>query len=375
MANLTAAYLQNKLSGGAYNPSIGVYQPNVSTTTSAYKKTKTNPNTGKVTPVIKANTKNYQGASFDDLYNKYLNALGGGTGGASAGGKIDLTPYITSLKEGADANKKTLSDTYSSQRNQLSTKLRQQQENTETARKQLMDAFNSSRADLEEQAYMNNRAAQQSAAARGLGGSGLQQLAQLSSQIESSKQTSDLSKSNTEGQNTLTKELKDVTEEINNSINDLTTEERNKITEIDKNVAQAIADKQYEEEVRYQNALQQATATNASIAASAKQAAAQYAYENSDKLAQLNTSLQVNLEDAIENFDSVFKGKGSTTKKSQSLTDAYNNYKTLFQEGLSNSEGDQLSADYYNYYLSQLKNAYKRYVNNLPEKNKSFLWF
>lgn len=166
------------------------------------KKTSTkNKNTGKVTPVITTSNKGYQDASFDDLYNKYLNALGGGGGGASAGSKIDLTPYINSLKEGANASKKTISDSYAAERNYLATQLANFQKDTEKARKIQTDAYNSARADLEEQAYMNTRAAQQSAAARGLGGSGLQQLAQLSSQIESSKQTSDLSQANTESQN------------------------------------------------------------------------------------------------------------------------------------------------------------------------------
>ena len=327
-------------------------------------------NKGKSTPVVIQQNKPYQD-NFDDLYNKYLGYVGGG-GGASAGSKIDLTPYINALHEGAAANKKTISDTYSAQRNQLAQALKQYQENTATARQQAMDAYNSARADLEEQSYMNMRAAQQSAASRGLGGSGLQQLAQLSSQIESSNQTSDLSESNTETQNELTKALKDYEDTINTQTNDLLTEERNKITEIDANVAQTIAQAQYQEEVRYQEALQQAAAQNASIAASARQAAAQYALENSGTLDALNTSLSNNLSDAISDLDKIFKGSGSRKSKETSLNSTYDTYKSLFQEALSNTNGSQAANNYYNYYLNQLNSALKRYTSNLPENTGFF---
>lgn len=342
-----------------------------SSNSSSSSKKSSNKNNGKKTPVIKAQQKKYPSSNFDDLYNQYLNKVGGG-GGASAGSKIDLTPYINALNEGAAANKKTISDTYAAQRNQLAQALKQYQENTATARQQAMDAYNSARADLEEQSYMNMRAAQQSAASRGLGGSGLQQLAQLSSQIESSKQTSDLSKSNTDTQNELTKALKDYEENINTQTNDLTTEERNKIAEIDANVAQTIANAQYQEEVRYQEALQQASAQNASIAASARQAAAQYALENSSNLDALNTSLSNNLSDAINDLDKIFKGSGNNKKKQESLNSTYNTYKGLFQEALSNTSGSPAANDYYNYYLNQLNNALKSYTSNLPQNTGFF---
>lgn len=327
-------------------------------------------NKGKSTPVVIQQNKPYQD-NFDDLYNKYLGYVGGGGGGGVAN-KIDMTPMINSLKEGAAANKKTISDSYAADRNLLAQQLKQYQENTATARRQAMDAYNSARADLEEQSYMNMRAAQQSAASRGLGGSGLQQLAQLSSQIESSKQTSDLSEQNTETQNELTKQLKDQESNINTKISDLINEERNKLTEIDTNTAQAIAQAQYQEDVRYQEALQAAAAQNASIAASARQAAAQYALENSGKLDALNTSLSNNLSDAISDLDKIFKGSGSRKSKETSLNSTYGTYKSLFQEALSNTDGSQAANNYYNYYLNQLNSALKRYTSNLPENTGFF---
>lgn len=323
------------------------------------------PNEGKTTPYIRKESKKVS-SSFDDDYNNYLSKVGGGSGGGGGvANKIDMTPYINSLKEGAAANKKTISDSYAAQRNQLSQALKAYQENTATARRQAMDAYNSARADLEEDAYMNMRAAQQSAASRGLGGSGLQQLAQLSSQIESGKQTSDLSKENTETQNELTKALKDYENQVNTSINDLTTEERNKITEIDANVASTIAQAQYQEEVRYQEALAEAAARNAAAASSAKQAAAQYALENSNMSNMLNASLDISLGNALQDLQSIYNSSSKNSKKKSNLSSTYQSYRDTFDEALSSLYTGNSSLETYNFYLNQLNNAYKQYNSRL----------
>ena len=350
-------FLQDVISGGAYNPSIGVYTG---------KKSKSEKTT-KAPATYTPSKKETAGTSKSDLsnyFNNYVNGLisgSGGGGGVSAGSRIDLTPYINSLKEGAAANKKTISDTYSAQRNQLAQALKQYQENTATARRQAMDAFNSARADLEEAAYMNMRAAQQSAASRGLGGSGLQQLAQLSSQIESSKQTSDLSESNTETQNDLTKALKDYESQINTQTNDLLTEERNKISEIDATVAQAIASKQYEEEVRYQNALQEASAANASLAASAQSNANSIKAQYAGVLEALTSSMYDTVDSGISAIQKVInkKSKYKTGKDYQNALDkAYTKYDNQLKRAQVEAGLGDLGINYYNYYRDQLIKAY-----------------
>lgn len=298
---------------------------------------------------------------------------GGGSSGSGGGGgvanRIDMTPYINSLKEGAAANKKTISDTYASQRNQLATQLKQYQENTATARRQAMNAYNSARADLEEQSYMNMRAAQQSAASRGLGGSGLQQLAQLSSQIESSNQTSNLSEQNTDTQNELTKALKDMEQQINTGINDLTTEERNKLTEIDTNTAQAIAQAQYQEEVRYQQALAEAAARNAAIAAQDRAADRELQAAMNGYAGNLDTLLRAGIDNLTSTFNDSAYAKGNYSKKN---ADTLNNeLKTIYDQYMG-SLGDTaleyskygFGNSYYDYYTQQLRNAYNMLSGN-----------
>ena len=318
---------------------------------------------------IPAATKPTNAALAKELANK----LGGGSSSSSGGGgvanRIDMTPYINSLKEGAAANKKTISDTYAAQRNQLAQQLKQYQENTATARRQAMEAYNSARADLEEDAYMNMRAAQQSAASRGLGGSGLQQLAQLSSQIESSNQTSNLSEQNTDTQNELTKALKDMEQQINTGINDLTTEERNKITEIDANVSQAIAQAQYQEEVRYQQALAEAAARNAAIAAQRDATNRELQAAMNGYAGTLDTLLKAGIDNLTSTFNDSAYAKGNYSKKN---ADALNNkLKTIYDQYMG-SLGDTaleyskygFGNSYYDYYTQQLKNAYNMLSGN-----------
>ena len=318
---------------------------------------------------IPAATKPTNAALAKELANK----LGGGSSSSSGGGgvanRIDMTPMINSLREGAAANKKTISDRYAAERNRLSQQLKQYQENTATARRQAMEAFNSARADLEEDAYMNMRAAQQSAASRGLGGSGLQQLAQLSSQIESSNQTSNLSEQNTDTQNELTKALKDMEEQINTGISEANMNEKNEIAQIDANTASAIAQAQYQEEVRFQNALAEAAARNAAIAAQDRAADRELQAAMNGYAGTLDTLLKAGIDNLTSTFKDSAYAKGNYSKKN---ADALNNeLKTIYDQYMG-SLGDTaleyskygFGNSYYDYYTQQLKNAYNMLSGN-----------
>lgn len=327
------------------------------------KKSKSNKNTPKSFSFNindKKNSKNTKGLKDVNFSGDTTGGSSGyGGGGYSSGGssKIDLTPYINSIKEGVEANKKTIRDSYTSQRNQLAQALKAYQENTATARKQQTDAFNSSRADLEEQAFMNARAARQSAAARGIGGSGLQQLSQLSSQIQSSKQTSDLAKENTSAQNELTKALKDYEEKTNTQINDLNKEEANKITALDKEAAQQIANQEYNEMVRYLNSLGSGGGGYSGGGSSSS--------GSSDAYNGYLTALQQNTDSGIHALKQTYKKyKNKSTKElNKQLNKVYNNYAKNNNTSYANSGlgvGDALA--YRNMYVNQLREAFNKYV-------------
>lgn len=307
--------------------------------------------------------------------NALAGLLGGGGGSSSSGGgggvanRIDMTPMINSLREGAAANKKTISDRYAAERNRLSQQLKQYQENTATARRQAMEAYNSARADLEEDAYMNMRAAQQSAASRGLGGSGLQQLAQLSSQIESSNQTSNLSEQNTDTQNELTKALKDMEEQINTGISEANMNEKNEIAQIDANTASAIAQAQYQEEVRFQNALAEAAARNAAIAAQDRATDRELQLAMGSYTGTLDSLLKSGIDKLTKTFSESAYAKGNYSKKNadalnKELSTIYDAYSANLSDALIQSGLGQAGSSYYDYYAQQLRNAYNKLSGN-----------
>lgn len=329
----------------------------------------------KTTPKKSLSNTKTLGAASQAATGALAGLLGGGGGSSSSSGgggvanRIDMTPMINSLREGAAANKKTISDRYAAERNRLSQQLKQYQENTATARRQAMEAYNSARADLEEDAYMNMRAAQQSAASRGLGGSGLQQLAQLSSQIESSNQTSNLSEQNTDTQNELTKALKDMEEQINTGISEANMNEKNEIAQIDANTASAIAQAQYQEEVRFQNALAEAAARNAAIAAQDRAADRELQAAMNGYAGTLDTLLRAGIDNLTSTFNDSDYAKGKYSKKN---ADTLNNkLKTIYDQYMG-SLGDAaleyskygFGNSYYDYYAQQLRNAYNMLSGN-----------
>ena len=330
----------------------------------------------KTTPKKSFSNTETLGAASQAATGALAGLLGGGGGSSSSSGgggvanRIDMTPMINSLKEGAAANKKTISDRYAAERNRLSQQLKQYQENTATARRQAMEAFNSARADLEEDAYMNMRAAQQSAASRGLGGSGLQQLAQLSSQIESSNQTSNLSEQNTDTQNELTKALKDMEEQINTGISEANMNEKNEIAQIDANTASAIAQAQYQEEVRFQNALAEAAARNASIAAQDRAANRELQLAIGSYTGTLDSLLKSGIDKLTKTFSESAYAKGNYSKKNadalnKELSTIYDTYSANLSDALIQSGLGQAGSSYYDYYAQQLRNAYSMLSGNV----------
>lgn len=240
---------------------------------------------------------------------------GGGGGGASAptgGFGIDLSDILNSYNASAEAQKQSILNTTAAQqkiyedalksaieelkasnqtqRETLTKSLQRFQEDTAKQRAQQQSNFNANRADLEAQAYLANRQALQSAAARGLGGSGLQQLSQLQNLINQSSATNELASGNTETLTNIAQALarqeEDTTSNLNTlasnleqKINSMTTENRNKvnalledqkskINEIEKNNASTKAQLQYQEAVRSQEAETQARQFAAQMAAS-----------------------------------------------------------------------------------------------------------
>ena len=268
----------------------------------------------------------------NDLEQAYLNSLAGGSvGGGYAGQPIDLSDILNSYTQSADAQKKTINDSAASQRQTLLTSLQRFQEETAKARKQQQTSYNSSRADLEGQAFMANRQAALNAAARGLGGSGLQQLAQIQNLINQSAATNELAQDNTTALQNIASALAKKEEDTTNAINNITTEAANKVNEIEANTTNLKEQLKYQEAIRAEEARQAASAAAASYAASNQSALNEYnlyklqkQQEYDDLVNTTNSALYQALKTGQASMQTAY----DTAKKSQKAAatqTAYNN--------------------------------------------------
>lgn len=334
-------------------------------------------------------------------------------GGGYTPNTIDLSDILNSYKASAEAQKKTIADaaeaqrkiledtlnsniqslksSESTQRENLLTSLKRFQEDTAQSRKQQQSSFNSNRADLEAQAYMANRQAMANAAARGLGGSGLQQLAQLQNLINQGSETSNLAKENTEALNSLaqalarqeqdtTTNLNTLTNKVQEQIQSLTSaqqaqlasllsESANKQNEIDANTASVANQLKYQEAVRAENArieaeqfAQQMAANNASIRANYDS----YARQLADQKALNNDALVSNLDAVLLGADNAFQQasltKGSPSKKNEAINSLYNKLLGDLKEAYSTAMiNNPTLLNSYNNQLNSLLNRY--YIN------------
>lgn len=348
----------------------------------------------------------------------------GSYGGSSGGGAsvpntqpigIDLSDILAAYTASAEAQKKAVSDSVAaqkkmlednlaaqlktletseaSQRDALLTSLKRFQEDTAKARSQQQASFNANRADLEAQAFMANRAAMQSAASRGLGGSGLQQLAQLQNLINQSGEVNELATGNTEALNTLAQNLarqeQDTTTNINNIVKEmqnkkeaLTTEQKNTLSsllseevnnlnKIETNTTSLKEELKYQEAVRAENARVQAEQFAANLRAQNASIAANQAMYNQQLQAEnkaIADSTISGLAAAVADYSNLIKSASnySTASKpadklAQNNRKVQETYDAAISALASIYAGSGLSQSYLDTYRKQLDSVYSQY--------------
>lgn len=321
---------------------------------------------------------------YADLLNKYGFGPGGsGSSSSSSGGgyaapnRIDIQPMIDAFTNAANARKNTLQTTANQQRSDLLNSIKRFQEQTARSQEIQRDAFNASRADLEEAAFQADRANRISAAARGIGGSGLQQLSQLQTLMEQNSSISDLAKANTNVQTELARNLANYEEDINTEVQNLMANLANSLSEIDASLGDQIANLRYTEDTRYEQA-RQAAMENAM-----NRAQSQRSYENSVKNSYAKALLdyelglreqaeqEANYNDLVKNLQSDFSDKISSITDTTALEEELKGYK----DDLYNLAHDNLiSNDVYTSGLAYLNNAYNSRLNSINDdsSNSSF---
>lgn len=321
---------------------------------------------------------------YADLLNKYGFGPGGsGSSSSSSGGgyaapnRIDIQPMIDAFTNAANARKNTLQTTANQQRSDLLNSIKRFQEQTARSQEIQRDAFNASRADLEEAAFQADRANRISAAARGIGGSGLQQLSQLQTLMEQNSSISDLAKENTNVQTELARNLAEYEEDTNTSIQNLMANLANSLSEIDANLGDQIANLRYQEDTRYEQA-RQAAMENAM-----NRAQSQSSYENSVRNSYAQALLdyelglreqaeqEANYNDLVKNLQSDFSDKISTITDTSALEEELRGYK----DDLYNLVHDNLiSNDVYTSGLAYLNNAYNSRLNSINDDSSNNSW-
>ena len=345
----------------------------------------------------------------------------GGGGGASApvadNYAIDLTDILNTYTASAEAQKQSIMGVTSaqqkfyedalkaaieelklsekSQRETLSKSLERFQQDTAESRKQQQANFTANRADLEAQAYLANRQALQSAASRGLGGSGLQQLAQLQNLINQSAATNELATENTQALNALaealarqeqdttqaltdlasgtTQKINSMSTENQNKINTLLSEQKGKLAEIDANTASTKAQLQYNENVRAQEARTQAEqfaaqmrAQNASLAQSWRMHQEEMAANEkaeADALNEYNNMVNTNLSNIIQAAEDSMNIAGSQKGSKNKLKDTKEAYYYARDEIRKFTNNNNIDSALKSSYEKQLSTLLKTYQN------------
>lgn len=231
------------------NTRFGVYTPTPITTAhfaDAQSQAKAN------AQIKKKSSKNK--SSKKTSYNYTDNVLGGaslggdyasGGGGGSYGGYSsgpDISALLAAYDQQADASRKIAQSTYDTTRNDLLTSLKRFQDQN------AKDVANQKQSYLTEQSSLDyareqaNRQNRISASSRGLGGSGLQQLAQLQTLMGQSEDVSQAAASNQKAMDTLRQALQQKEEDTNSNLSKAQNTLNDALMKIEANLAQQKAE-------------------------------------------------------------------------------------------------------------------------------------
>jgi len=207
----------------------------------------------------------YTGSLADIMgdYGDYSESYGGSGGSGGYGGgygassvvKPDISGLLSAYDQQAESARKTAQSSYDTTRNDLLTSLKRFQEQNAKDVANQKSSYLSEQSSLEaarEQANRQNRIA---ASARGLGGSGLQQLAQLQTLLAQGEDISDAAQSNQQAMDALRLALQQREDDTNSNLQKAQTTLDNALNSIDSNLAQQKAQAIYEVERDYANTI------------------------------------------------------------------------------------------------------------------------
>lgn len=198
----------------------------------------------------------YDGSPFTNIdYSSLASDYSGGSGGGSGGGYSsrsrvpDISGLLAAYDQQADASRKIAQNSYDTTRNDLLTSLKRFQEQNAKDVENQKQGYLAEQSGLDyarEQANRQNRVA---ASARGLGGSGLQQLAQLQTLMSQGEDISQAAASNQKAMDNLRAVLQQKEDDYNTNLSKAQSTLDSTLAQIEANLAQQKAQAIYENEM------------------------------------------------------------------------------------------------------------------------------
>ena len=161
----------------------------------------------------------------------------GGTGGSGGYYTLDIGGMLKAYDQQAQADRDVAKSTYESKRSDLLTSLKRFQEQNAKDVERTQRAYLSDQASLESAIAQADRQNRINASARGLGGSGLQQLSQLQNLLSQGQTISDMATENQDTLETLRNNLANYEEDTNKSLKDVLDAYNNTLTNINAQLA------------------------------------------------------------------------------------------------------------------------------------------
>lgn len=200
----------------------------------------------------------YNDYNYDNIYNTISSDYGVSSGGAY---RPDTSAAIAAINKAASANRDVATSSYNTKRSDLLDSLRRYQDTNAKQVASQKQSYLTSRASLDTAKEQANRQSRISNASRGLGGSGLQQLAELQNDLGLQSDQSLLANANQREMDNLKTLLSNYTEDTNKGISNAYIDYQNALKSIDADTAQRIADVNYQADmVAAQNRMSQASA-------------------------------------------------------------------------------------------------------------------
>lgn len=203
--------------------------------------------------------------SLDDLYRSAA------SGGMTAY-RPDVSGAINAYTQQANADKSAAESNYNTTRNDLLSSLKRFQENNAKQQANQRQSYLTDQSSLDMAKQQANRQSRIGNAARGLGGSGLQKLAEIQNDLGMQGDESQLANQNQSILDALRTALSQETEDTNRKVNTAKSNYDNQIRNIDANLAAQIAAINYQADQQYAQSLANARAYNANNQAAARNA-------------------------------------------------------------------------------------------------------